>query len=77
MIALVLQFYIPAFVATFILALIISVIYTLFFFTGKKSKQIERASSFFHELLILNLLTIPVVSFALVALFIVIRAIRI
>jgi cytochrome b561 len=77
MINLVLKFYIPAFLITLVIALIFSVIYTFAFLTGKKSRMKGRAARFMHELLILNLLVIPVMSFAVLAIMVVFQALRV
>lgn len=77
MISLVFKFYIPAFFITLILAAAISGLSILFFFSSKKSKEPGRGQRFFHELFILNLLTIPVVSVAVLAIVVVIESMKI
>ena len=77
MISLVLEFYIPAFLITLLISLVFSVVYTLFFFAGKTSRQIGQGQRFFHELFILDLLTIPVLSFAVLAIIVVVQSIHI
>lgn len=77
MINLVLQFYIPAFLITLVIAVIFSVIYTIIFLTGKSSRRKRRASRFMHELLILNLLVIPVLSFAILSVMVVMRSLAV
>ncbi|MDR2977204.1 MAG: DUF4059 family protein [Streptococcaceae bacterium] len=74
MINLVLKFYIPAFLLTLLIAAIFSLIYTIIFLTGKSSRQKGRESRFMHELFILNLLVIPVLSFAVLAVMVIIRS---
>ncbi|MDR0300397.1 MAG: DUF4059 family protein [Streptococcaceae bacterium] len=77
MISLVLQFYIPAFLVTLLLALVVAVLATVIFFSGKRSNEPGRGAQFFHELFILNLLIIPVLSFAFVAIFVIVKSISV
>lgn len=77
MIELVLKFYIPAFLITLVIAVLFSVVYTLIFLTGKASREPRRAVRFLHELFILNLLVIPVLSFAVLAVMVILRSLAI
>jgi len=73
MIQLVLDFYIPAFLITFLLAVVISGIHLLFYASGNRAKQQDSRKHMF-DLMILNLLTIPVASFAVLAILVIFKA---
>lgn len=75
MIQLVLEFYLPAIFAAAAIIVGMSALASLIFLARKSSRFPGRRGKFFHELLVVNLLTIPVLSFAILALLAIARSI--
>lgn len=71
---LILEFYIPAFLITTVIVMGGSGIYFFFSSTRKKIKSARNRRRYVYDLFVIDLLIIPVASFATLALFVVVRS---
>lgn len=71
---LILEFYIPAFLITTVIVMVGSGIYFFFSSTRKKIKSARNRRRYVYDLFVIDLLIIPVASFATLALFVVVRS---
>ena len=77
MFLLILEFYIPSLVITAIAVGIVSLLYMLIFRARNRNLPQGQMLTKIHEVVILDLLTIPVLSFVVLAIIVVLRAVAI